>query len=180
MTNVFIILGILGLLLSMVSAFLIIKLPKRFWIKFISIPLILIIGLMFAQNIQQVWGFPFPGLPQGKFQLQSYRVLYQTGDVMRIEAWVIQKRKSRLYVFPYSREVDQKFAQAMREQGSGNGTREFDFKVKSLGKKGEQLEKETRSGNGLQPTQSVLQSEHKETQESIPPKQQQDDETGIP
>lgn len=153
-------LGTLAFLITIVSAFLIVKLPHKFIVKFLLIPMILCAGLMFADNINQVLGFPFSNYPTGKFGVKDYRVTFVSEGVMNIEVWVLQKGKSRLYVIPYNKDVEKELQQAVAERRKGDGTRELQFGKKEGGQDGPEGDKQGKGKKGGSGMQLSLSSTH--------------------
>jgi len=98
---------------------LLVKVATKYSVKFASIPLILLVTYVLLVQGEGLMGRPYDSIPMGKFEFLEYRVT-QLDDYKAIEVWVLQKKKSRLYVIPYSEQMDQELARAKskREKGS--------------------------------------------------------------
>ncbi len=109
--NIFAILGSLLLLLVAFCAYLVVKLPKRYFIKYLLIPVILAYGLLIATNYTEVQGHPYATFPHGKFLLVAFRTI-GVDEKRVIEIWITQHGISRLYVIPYDADVETKLKMA--------------------------------------------------------------------
>ncbi len=124
MEGIVLLLGSLGLLITITCAFLITQLTRKVWIKFILVPLMLTFGVLFFININQIMGYPFQGVPQGQFEIQGLRVTADQGaqdGSAHIEFWALQNGHSRLYSIPFDSDIMKKMQQAMAAGKSGMG-----------------------------------------------------------
>jgi len=131
-----ILLGSLILLITMMCAFLITKLPHKTWIKFILIPLILALGVMAFVTVPELMGYPYPGVPGGHFQVEDVKLGNGNGG-LKIEFWAMEHGESRLYTIPYDAQIMQQLRDAAEAGKSGRGRTDLQFKKKGSGGSGE-------------------------------------------
>jgi hypothetical protein len=103
--------------LAALCCFLIIRLPFGYWLKFTTIPFIIAITFVLVMDGENLFGRPYPGVPQGQFEFKDYRVVSESEK--KIELWVIQNKESRLYVFKYDPEFEQQLATAKGKTRKG-------------------------------------------------------------
>lgn len=113
--------------LAILCCILIIKVPFRYAIKFVAIPLVLFTTYVLVVQGEGLLGRPYEMRPVGKFEFIDYRVAVVNGT-KRIELWVIQDKKSRLHLIPYTEGTENQLAKAKtrkkngaRERGEFNG-----------------------------------------------------------
>jgi hypothetical protein len=82
-------------------------------------------------------GRPYEGVPVGEFEFKDYRVTI-VSDIKKIELWVIQDHKSRLYLIDYSDIVDQALAKS--KSGLKQGHRQTGKFIQSGDLKDNELE----------------------------------------
>lgn len=123
--------GSLTLILAILSAFLITQLPRKMWIKFLLIPIVLALACTISLNITELMGYPYNGVPKGQFAVEDARVSGTGGETgtnsMKIEFWAVQHGQSRLYSIPFNAEVFQKLQQALAVGRSGKGEMTLQF-----------------------------------------------------
>lgn len=125
-------LGSLIFLITVICAFLITQLPHKMWIKFVLIPVVLTLAVTSFLLIPHLMGYPFPGVPQGRFQVQEVRMKAEAGH-SQIEFWALQNGHSRLYAIPYDGDMMNTLRNALEAGRSGKGMTVLEFKK---GKKG--------------------------------------------
>ncbi len=108
----------LVIVLSFLVAYLTTKLPIRYGIKFVSLPLLFVIVLMTLHYHSEIVGRPIKGTPSEKFVYKDHRI-FKDGDKKLIELWAIDKNGSRLYQFAYSDDAAKKLAQARERNKKG-------------------------------------------------------------
>src|ERR1035437_7078902 len=108
----------LDLILTVVCCILFIKLPVKYAIKFITIPLLLFTTYILIVHGGDMMGRPYAGKPVGEFELIDYRV-DNTAGIKKLEVWVIEDKKSRLYIFDYSEITEQKLSKAKTQRKQG-------------------------------------------------------------
>jgi len=108
----------LDLTLAIVSCILLLKVPLRYGVKFALIPLIIFSTYALLVQGADLMGRPYGIYPQGQFEFLDYRVVTEDG-VKKIELWVIQDKKSRLHLIPYSEMTEQKLAKAKTRRSKG-------------------------------------------------------------
>jgi len=86
-------------------AYLVISLPKKNLLKFVTIPLLIWLGFFLYISIPNLMGSPIIGFPKGEFELVGYVIKMDDGKKI-IEAWVTVKDDSKLYSFPYTEGVE--------------------------------------------------------------------------
>jgi hypothetical protein len=113
-----------GLLVAfgIVACYLVIKLPRGYWLKFAVIPLMLALCLSFAYQLPTIEGSPRNGYPTQEFTLVTFRVT-SAGKLVYIEAWVTEHGNSRLYRFPFTKQVADELAAMAAAQHRGAGVR---------------------------------------------------------
>ena len=113
------VLAIVDLLLIILCCFLIIKLPLKYGIKFLVIPLIALTSYILIIQGADALGRPYEVMPVGEFEFIDYRVIANNGP-KKIELWVVQNKKSRLHVIDYtpSRESELAKSKSRKDQGS--------------------------------------------------------------
>lgn len=130
----FLFVGGLGLLITFVCVFLLIKLPTKFWIKFLLVPLICLLGFVSFTSIPTIMGYPYDGVPKGKFHLVGAAVRDgEQGKGRKIEFWADQDGKSRLYSIPFDAKILKQMLDAMKADGGGNGQTDLEFKKNAHG-----------------------------------------------
>ena len=113
-------LGVGIVALGLLSGYLIIHLPKSYRIKFLLIPTVIWLCLLFAVKVPEVLGYPYDGYPTQEFRLVGFKVNGSSGTTM-IEAWVIENGRSRLYRFPFSPEIAQELGEMAASGGNAHG-----------------------------------------------------------
>lgn len=108
----------LDLTLAVLCCFLIIRLPLQYKLKYVTIPIVLLITYILIIAGEDVLGRPYDIYPSGKFDMMDYRVV-TTNSNKKIEIWVIQKGKSRLLLIPYSAEREQQLAKSKTKGKKG-------------------------------------------------------------
>ena len=108
----------LDLILSVLCCILLIKLPVKYAIKFISIPLVLFTTYVLVIQGEDIMGRAYNAKPTGQFEFIDYRVDTSSG-AKKIEVWVVQDKKSRLYVFAYNEMTEQQLAKAKTSRKAG-------------------------------------------------------------
>ena len=121
-SHFFNVLAFLDLTLAIVCCILLIKVSTRYAFKFITIPLIILSTYVLVIQGEDILGRAYDSRPVGQFEFIDYRVVVDHG-VKKIELWVIQNKKSRLHVIPYSEGTEQELSKAKTRKGKGNRER---------------------------------------------------------
>lgn len=90
----------------------------KYGIKFISIPLIILSTFILLVQSEGLMGRAYDSMPVGKFEFLDYRVQIVDG-VKKLELWVLQDKKSRLYVFTYTPGREQELSKAKSRKKKG-------------------------------------------------------------
>lgn len=137
-SHLFNVLVLLDVSLAILCCILLIKLPVKYAIKYVTIPIVLFITYILVVHGDDMLGRPYDSMPQGKFEFKDYRVVEYDGK-KKIELWVLQNKKSRLHVIDYSEMTEQKLAKS-KSQGRKGVRQQGEFKEgKMLGKGEESL-----------------------------------------
>lgn len=116
--NIFVTLGACLLLLVSFCAYLVVKLPKKYFLKYLLIPSVLAYGLLVVMNYGTVQGYPYALFPHGRFLLVSFRSV-GVDEQRVIEMWITQRDVSRLYVIPYDTIIEKMLKEARISQEEG-------------------------------------------------------------
>jgi hypothetical protein len=116
--HIFNIIVLLNLLLAIICGIMVIKLPIKFYFKYVSIPFIFLITYFLATAGEDILGRPYSAEPGGKYEFLSYRVDYSNKE-KSIEVWLLQIGRSRLFSAPYSPDLEQKLAEAANKKKRG-------------------------------------------------------------
>lgn len=101
-------------------AYLFIRTPASFKLKFLGIPLLLLSAFVSVSTFDDLLGKSIWGPPTTKFALISYYSYGPDGDNQTIEAWLyLPDTSTRLYKFPYSKELEEKLKDVMERQAQG-------------------------------------------------------------
>jgi hypothetical protein len=118
----------LDILLAIICCILLVKVPTKYAIKLVTIPLILFISFILLIEGEKLFGRPYDVMPKGQFEFLDYRVTVVDG-IKRIELWVLQQNKSRLHIIDYDESTEQKLSKAKTQRQAGNrGRGEFSIK----------------------------------------------------
>lgn len=104
--------------LAALCAYLIIRLPLRYGVKFITIPLVIFSTFLMVILGSDILGRPYQVYPRGEFEFLDYRVVQVDGK-KEIELWAIQHKKSRLHLIPYTEKTEQELAKAASRARNG-------------------------------------------------------------
>jgi predicted Co/Zn/Cd cation transporter (cation efflux family) len=138
-SHFFSVLAFLDLTLAILCCILIIKLPLKYGIKFVTIPMIILVTYLLVIQGENILGRPYDIMPKGQFEFLDYRVVSRDG-IKKIEIWVIQDKKSRLHIIQYNEKTEHELAKAKARKGKGARER-GEFKTEEKGKgKGENEE----------------------------------------
>lgn len=124
----------------------------KYGIKFVSIPLIILSTFILLVEGEGLMGRAYDSVPVGKFEFLDYRIHIVDG-VKKVELWVLQDKKSRLYVFTHTPEREQELS-----------------KAKSRKKKGARERGEFKLGAGVENSGSDLSISDIPYEELMPPK----------
>lgn len=129
----FIIMGFL--ILAVISAYLVIRLPHKYWLKWFLVPILIAFGFFLYTEIPNLLGFPKLAFPTQRFQLLDFGSFVLNKDTKVIEFWVMEdgSNDTRLYEVPYSDQTNQQLGQlAAAEKKNGSGVRgQFQSKTKN-------------------------------------------------
>jgi hypothetical protein len=126
------------LIMTIFTVYLLIKVPKGYALKYLAIPLMIMMGLQFVMTLPQVLGRPKLGYPEANFKLVGYKMDFVDHKLV-IQAWVKEADQSKLYQFPFSEEVAAQLAKMAAHGGQGK------FEKKGGGKGTGQGDSETLS-----------------------------------
>ncbi len=122
-------------------AYLFIKTPTSYRLKFIGIPLLLVSSFISINTFDDLLGHSVWGPPTTKFSLIGYYSYYSNSDNKIIEAWTyLPDGSTKLYKFPYSEELERKLEGVMKRQKDGKMIiGEFNSSTEKNGDKNEGL-----------------------------------------
>ena len=101
-------------------AYLFIKTPSSYKVKFLGIPLLLISAFISVTTFDDLLGNSVWGPPTTKFALIAYHSYGPDADRPIIEAWLyLPDSSTKLYKFPYSEELEKKLKDVMAKQAAG-------------------------------------------------------------
>lgn len=132
--NIFVMMGLSLFLIVILCAYMIVKLPKTYYLKYLLIPVVLAYGLIVGINLPDVQGYPYPSYPQGKFLLINFRSI-GVDQTRVIELWITRGGRSRLYVIPYDEKTEQMLKMAKIREQEGELS-EFNFESDGAGRIG--------------------------------------------
>jgi len=89
-------------LLVCFCSFLIIKLPTKYFVKWLIIPSLFLILFITSINYDNILGRPYHHAPKGEFLLVDFRVAVQPDGKREIEIWIVEQGKSRLLSFNFN------------------------------------------------------------------------------
>jgi hypothetical protein len=114
--------GGLLVLFAICTCYLVIKLPRGYWLRFALIPVLLSLCLSFAYQLPTIEGSPRNGYPTQEFTLVTFKIV-SVGKLVYIEAWVSERGRSRLYSFPFTKQTADALAAMAAAQHRGVGVR---------------------------------------------------------
>lgn len=96
--------------------YLLVKVPNKYTLKWIGIPLLLVGSYFSYIEYGQSLGYAVPNIPDGQFvYIAHHPVNKQT-----LELWVVEKNgRSRVYSLPWSKLLEQKLTTAEERKGKG-------------------------------------------------------------
>lgn len=112
----------LDMSLAILCCILLIKVPMKYAIKFVTIPLVILSTYMLIVIGEDIFGRPYDQPPVGKFEFIDYRIDIKNGT-KRIELWVVQEKKSRLHIINYNEIVEQELSKAKTRKSQGSRQR---------------------------------------------------------
>jgi hypothetical protein len=112
----------LDLTLAILCCILLIKVSTKYALKFVTIPVILLVTYVLIIQGEDILGRPYDVKPVGKFEFIDYRVVVSDG-LKKIELWVVQEKKSRLHVVGYSENYEKEMAKAKSRRNKGSRER---------------------------------------------------------
>jgi energy-coupling factor transporter transmembrane protein EcfT len=112
---------IIAAVLVAISTYLIIKLPRNYYFKFASIPLMFILLGIAIFQADSILGRPYEMNPEGEFVILKFNT-NNTFKKKTIEIWISQEGKSRLISFPYTKGTEEKLREAQKEQAQKGGS----------------------------------------------------------
>ncbi len=123
------------------------KVPQRYTLKFVIIPLIIGLAFLGTIKIESLLGRPYEKVPSDEFKMIDFQLKKKSDDTLWIELWIRdEKGESRLYMVPYSQNLLEALEQA-KQEGNKTGS-QFKFKFKRGGK--QNANQGTGSGNDLE------------------------------
>lgn len=117
-SHFFNVLAFLDLTLAILCCILLIKVPAKYSIKFVTIPLIILVTYISIIQGEDILGRPYEMKPVGQFEFLDYRVVVIDG-VKKIELWIVQNKKSRLHIIEYGEKFEQEMAKAKSRKNKG-------------------------------------------------------------
>ena len=122
------------------SAYVFIKAPVEYYLRFLLIPTMLISSLFSVVFLYASLGYGVAKTLPEKFEYLGHNIVLDSSyKKSNIEVWVHGKR-SRLYVITYSKEAEKKLKEAQEQKKSGNAvvmSRNGKKREKSTGEAGE-------------------------------------------
>ena len=100
-------LAIVILVFAALVAYLLIKIPRSYKLKFVLIPVSFALALYMGITIPNLLGYAYPGYPQGQFTYMEHTV--SEGKIILLAK---TKAKERLYSFPYNSGIAAELATA--------------------------------------------------------------------
>lgn len=102
-------------------AYLFIKTPASYRLKFLGIPLLLLSAFISVNTFDNILGHSVWGTPDTKFSLIAYRATNRDPKDSIIEVWLyLPDGTTKLYKFPYSEKLFKKLKKATKQQQDGN------------------------------------------------------------
>ena len=123
---------LVGLLLCTIVAFILYKFKIDFFLKLITLPLLIIFLVSVIYTLIVLAGAPIKGFPKNKFDYVAHTVTEQ-GKTIVLWAWPKDLEDFRLYTFPYSRKVEKQLQKAA--QKGKKSKVEGEFKTRQQGGK---------------------------------------------
>ena len=108
-------LGLFLLLLLSILSYLLYSSKEDFTLKLISFPVLIMVSLLLGAHYLESFGRPVAAEPKGEWNY----VFHQTNGT-DIELWVVDKKGSKLYIFPYDAETQKQLEQAGELASEGN------------------------------------------------------------
>ena len=107
-------------IMAVFFAFLFVKTPSSYKLKFFGIPLLLFSTLVSVYSMEGILGKSFYGTPPEHFMLIDYRTAAVKDGKRIIEAWLyLPNNTTRLYKFPFSKKLNQTFENAKKKMDQG-------------------------------------------------------------
>jgi len=104
-------------ILMIFVCYILLRTPAKFFVKFITIPLLFFLFYSTIYKLNDILGYAYPVIPVGKVILLDGLKNGQT-----IEIWVkhLGERDTRLYKLPWTKELQKKLKQARKAREMGN------------------------------------------------------------
>lgn len=100
--------------------YLFIKTPTSYRLKYLGIPLLLLSAFISVSTFDNLLGRSVWGAPEVKFTLISYRPIGSDPKDSIIETWLyLPDGTTKLYKFPYSKELLEKLKKIVEKQQEG-------------------------------------------------------------
>lgn len=96
------------LVLALLIAYLLVKIPKSYKLKLLLIPVVFILALYMGTTIPGLLGYAYPGRPKGEFTYVSHQI--EQGDKVELLAKI--NGNMRLYSFKGDPDTDAQLANA--------------------------------------------------------------------
>ena len=103
------------------SLFLFITAKVNFWIRFIGIPIILVLTIWGFAQLDSVLGYPYPGLPPQEVTVLGMNIEKDSNAKVFIILWVVEDGKARLYKFPWSKQAEEELKKGLGSAKSKGG-----------------------------------------------------------
>jgi len=104
-------------ILSILVLYTLLKTPVKFYIKFLTIPLIFFLFYSTIVKLNNILGYAHPAYPTGKVILHDG---YRAGDTMELWVQHIGEPRTRLYKVPYSRQLQEEVRSGKEAKQRGN------------------------------------------------------------
>lgn len=131
MLNQFLPLLMLFVAMSTFVVFLITKIPRTYWFKWVAIP-VMMLGSFYSYHIyDSMFGYAYPIATIERSLYLSYRIKEDsTTEEKNIELWIANLRSStsRLYLIPWSEKSEKALKDAERRQRATGVPQIIDFK----------------------------------------------------
>lgn len=120
MTQELITLSVLMLLLACFAAYLVVRLPVKYKLKFLLVPAVVGLGVLLVIELPKIMGSPLQKYPEETFEYLAHAVMSNEEGELSIQLWAeTEGEGSKLYEFAFSQETLDKLAelQSLQQQG---------------------------------------------------------------
>lgn len=125
------------LIVVVVTAVVHFQVPRRYYLKWLLLPLALFGALFIPSEFNGLIGYPYPKDLPNSFKYLSYRTVIEHGKKQALEVWLIEGNKTRLYKVPYVKQLEKQLQEAdemAQKGGLPSFNRQFRGSSRSDGK----------------------------------------------